>query len=197
MRSDEYLKHVGSRPFAALPREEIERRYGSVEVRVLDRGAVGERSDYLPLVTYTAAHYNYTWLTYQRAQRSLGVSGLVPADGEPPLFLDESLQSSARREMERAAVLSAPVEWRLAGLINDGQRLGLVYIAKLRQRWSPEHAISSSRGASCSSTTCPASERRPSAPIRVRAKGAQCALSDTRRSGPSRDRALCGAEAAV
>ena len=60
------------------------------------------------------------------------------ADGEPPLFLDASLQLSARREMERAEVLSAPVEWRLAGLINDGQRLGLVYIAKLRQRWSPE-----------------------------------------------------------
>jgi hypothetical protein len=138
VRAEEYLERVGVRRFAALPREEIERLYGSVELHVLGRDALTRTSGYLPLVTYTASHYNYTWLTYQRAQRSLGVSGFVLADGEPPLFLDDSLQLSARREMERAEALSAPAEWRLAGLINDEQRLGLVYIAKLRQRWSPE-----------------------------------------------------------
>jgi hypothetical protein len=142
VRADEYLEQVGSRRFAALPREEIERLHGSVELHVLRRDALNRSSGYLPLVTYTVAHHNYTWLTYQRAQRSLGVSGFVLADSAPPLFLDESLQLSARREMERAEVLSAPAEWRLAGLINDDQRLGLVYIAKLRQRWSPEQSQS-------------------------------------------------------
>jgi hypothetical protein len=138
VRAEEYVKHVGVRRFAALPREEIERLYGSVELHALERDALNRTPGYLPLVTYTASHYNYTWLTYQHAQqRSLGVSGFVLADGEPPLFLDASLQVSARREMERAEALSAPAEWRLAGLINDDQRLGLVYIAKLRQRWSP------------------------------------------------------------
>jgi hypothetical protein len=149
VRADEYLKQVGAAPFVALPREEIERLYGSVELHVLRRDALDQSPWCLPLVTYTAAHYNYTWLTYRRAQRSLGVSGLVPADGEPPLFLDESLQSSARRELEGADALSAPVEWRLAGLINDGRRLGLVYIAKLRQRWSPEQNRSAVRMQCC------------------------------------------------
>jgi hypothetical protein len=149
VRADEYLEHVGGQRYAALPREEIERLYGSVELHLLGRDALHESSGYLPLVTYTAAHYNYTWLTYQRAQRSLGVSGFVLAGGEPPLFLDESLQVSARREMERAEALSAPAEWRLAGLINDGRRLGLVYVAKLRQPWSPEQNRSAVRVQCC------------------------------------------------
>jgi hypothetical protein len=149
VRADEYLERVGSQPFKALPREEIERLYGHVELHAVGRDALDQSSGYLPLVSFTAAHYNYTWLTYQRAQRSLGVSGFVLADGEPPLFLDASLQSSARREMDRAEVLSAPAEWRLAGLINDGHRLGLVYMAKLRQRWSPEHNRSAVRVQCC------------------------------------------------
>ena len=86
MRADEYLERVGSRRFAALPREEIERLYGSVEVRVLERGALEESSNYLSFVTYTAAHYNYTWLTYQRAQRSLGVSGSCSPTVSPRCF---------------------------------------------------------------------------------------------------------------
>ena len=149
VREDEYLEHVGLQRFVALPREEIERLFGSLELHVLGRDASNQSSGHLPLVTYTAAHYNYTWLTYQRAQRSLGVSGFVLADGEPLLFLDESLQLSARREMERVEVLSAPAEWRLAGLINDDQRLGLVYIAKLSQRWSPEQNRSAGRVECC------------------------------------------------
>ena len=149
VRADEYLEHVGLQRFVALPREEIERLYGSVELHVLRRDALNQSSGYLPLVTYTVAHYNYTWLTYQHAQRSLGVSGFVFADREPPLFLDESLQLSARREMERAEALSAPADWRLAGLINDGQRLGLVYIARLRQQWSPEQNRSALRVQRC------------------------------------------------
>jgi hypothetical protein len=149
VRVDEYLEQVGPRRFAALPREEIERLHGSLELHVLERDAPGQSAGYLPLVTYTAAHYNYTWLTYQRAQRSLGVSGFVLADGEPPLFLDESLQLSARRDMERAEVSSAPADWRLAGLINDGHQLGLVSIARLRQRWSPEQNRSAVRVQCC------------------------------------------------
>jgi hypothetical protein len=149
VREDEYLDRVGPARFAALPREEIERLYGSVELHVLGRDALVERSGYLPLVTYTATHYNYTWLTYQRAERSLGVSGFVLADGKSPLFLDESLQSSARLEMERAKVVSAPVDWRLAGLINDSERLAVVYIARLRQHWSPEQNRSAVRVQCC------------------------------------------------
>jgi len=84
--ADEYLERLGSRRFAALPREEVERLYGSVEVRALERGALEESADYLSLVTYTAAHYNYTWRTNQRAQPSLGVSGVMLADGEPRCF---------------------------------------------------------------------------------------------------------------
>ena len=151
VRTAEYLQQVGTQRYAGLPREEIERLYASVELHALTSDELTrESSSYLPVVTYTAVHYNYTWLTYERAERSLGVSGPVYSEGEPPLFLDESLELAARRELENARVVAAPVDWRLAGLIHDGQ-LGLVYIARLRSHWSPEQNRSAGRVTCCNS----------------------------------------------
>ena len=139
--ADEYRRQVGLQRFMGLPREEIERLHASVEVRALAPNEQNVGSAYLPLATYTAFHYNYTWITFRREQRSLGIGGPVRVNGEVPLFLDETFERAARAEVEKAKLLGAPADWRLAGLIHAEDRLGLVYIARLRQRWSAEHNL--------------------------------------------------------
>jgi hypothetical protein len=153
VRAAEYLQQVGVQRYVGLPREEIERLHASVELHALTSDELNrDRASYLPLVTYTAVHYNYTWFTYERTERSLGVSAPVYSEGEPPLFLDESLELAARRELESARVVSAPVDWRLAGLIHAGDgQLGLVYIARLRSHWSPEQNRSAGKVTCCNS----------------------------------------------
>lgn len=133
VRAEEYLQQVGAPPFIGLPKEEIERLHASVEVLVLDRATATLDATYLPIRTYSAIHYNYSWLTFVRGPKSLGIGDVVRAEAEAPAFLDRALEAIARREVERAVELQAPCEWRLAGLIRDGQ-LGLVYVGRLRQR---------------------------------------------------------------
>lgn len=134
VRAEEYTEQVGARPFIGLPEEELERLHATVEVLVLDRAQATHDPAYLPLRTFTAIHYNYSWLTFVRSPKSLGIGAWIEAaSGDPPAFLDHAFESVARREIENAVVLQAPCEWRLAGLIHDGQ-LGLVYVARLRQR---------------------------------------------------------------
>ncbi len=152
VRTSEYLEQVGHQRYVGLPREEIERLYACVELHSLsweDLNRAG--ASYLRLMTFTAVHYNYTWLTYERTERSLGVSASVSSgdrDGDIPLFLDESLELAARSALEQSRVISAPVDWRLAGLIQDGA-LGLVYIARLRQHWSANQNRSGERVTCC------------------------------------------------
>ncbi len=149
VRTAEFLEQVGDQRYVGLPREEIERLHASVEFHALTADDLNrEDSPYLALMTFTAVHYNYTWITHERAERTLGVSAPVSIDGEIPLFLDESLELSARSALEDARVVSAPVDWRLAGLIQDG-KLGLVYIARLRQHWSADQNRSAGRVLSC------------------------------------------------
>lgn len=151
VRAADYLEHVGANRYVGLPREELERLYGSVEVHALTADELGRQSaSYLTLMTYTVVHYNYTWLTFERAERSLGlaVTVSVPSGAEPPLFLDDVFERTARRSLEESKVVSSPVDWRLAGLIYEGQ-LGLAYIARLRQHWSPEENRSDARVKRC------------------------------------------------
>jgi hypothetical protein len=149
VRASEYLEQVGHHRYVGLPREEIERLHGSVELHALTADELNRAgSSYLTLMTFTAVHYNYTWLTYERSERSLGVSAPISNDGETPLFLDASLELAARRALEDASVVSSPLDWRLAGLIHEGN-LGLVYIARLRQHWSPDQNRSSGRVVCC------------------------------------------------
>jgi hypothetical protein len=129
IRTQDYLEQVGDQPFIGLPREEIDRLYGAIAVLRLDRVSASRDDTYLPLVTFSALHYNYAWVT---RPHMLGMPAAIPADGEAPVFLDAAYDVFARRELERLFVLP-PCELRLAGLLRADQ-LGLVYIARLRQR---------------------------------------------------------------
>lgn len=160
VRTADYLEEVGTSPYIGLPREEIERLYGSVEVHSLTPDAlVQESSSYLALTTYTAVHYNYSWLTFERAERSLGLSAAVLGESDPPIFLDASFEHVARRSLDDAKILSGSVDWRLAGLIR-GEQLGLVYIARLRQHWSPEQNRSRDRLDTCNNGELKIERRR-------------------------------------
>lgn len=117
VRHDDLAAKVGTRTFIALPREEVERWYASIEVV--------DESDHVPLVTFTVVHHNYRWLTFGD---SLGILD-VPAMREPPLLFDEQLEAVARRSVERT-LPGAQFEVRPAGLM-AGADLALLYVAKL------------------------------------------------------------------
>ncbi|HTU60719.1 MAG TPA: hypothetical protein VMF89_19840, partial [Polyangiales bacterium] len=104
VRTAEYVKQVTPLPFIGLPREEIDRLHGAIEV-VASHGAEPEL---LPLTAYAAIHYNYAWLTGLDGPGTLGKRVPLPAAGEPPLFLDDTLLAQARRELESAGLPDAP-----------------------------------------------------------------------------------------
>lgn len=156
----EYLAQVGPNRYVGLPREEIERLYGSVEVQALTPEELsGDNTSYLTLATFTVIHYNYTWLTFERAERSLGLTAAIYRDGPTPLFLDDAFARAARRSLDDASIVSGAVDWRLAGLVREGQ-LGLVYIARLRQHWSPEENRSGLRVTRCNNGELQTEQRR-------------------------------------
>jgi len=132
VRRSDYVQQVTPLPFIGLPREEIERLHGVIEV--LASGATD--GDLLPLTAYAAIHYNYAWLTGLGGPRTLGKRVSLHAAGEPPLFLDDELLSQARRELEASGLPDAPCDWRCAGLIHHEAQLALVFIVRLRQRWT-------------------------------------------------------------
>lgn len=82
VRAEAYVQQVGARPFIGLPKEEIDRLHGSIEVLVLDRAAAMLDATYLPIQTYSAIHYNYSWLTFVREPKSLGIGDVVRTEGE-------------------------------------------------------------------------------------------------------------------
>jgi hypothetical protein len=155
----DYLEQVGPNRYVGLPREEIERLYGSVQVHARSPEELRRDKGYLPLVTFTVIHYNYTWLAFERAQRSLGLTATVCSHGTTPPFLDDAFARTARRSLEEAGIVSGAVDWRLAGLIRESQ-LGLVYIARLRQHWSPHENRSGLRVVRCNNGELQTEQRR-------------------------------------
>jgi hypothetical protein len=118
-------------PFVALPREEIERLHAAIEVRDASREpAEGD----LRLVACAAVHFNYSWLTYQRAgARSLGIEVEIGRDGRAPLFLDDEIQGDVERALTARGAAQGKIDVRLGGLLIAQDRLGLLYLARLRQ----------------------------------------------------------------
>ncbi|HEX6244577.1 MAG TPA: hypothetical protein VFZ61_26845 [Polyangiales bacterium] len=135
VRASEYGAWLAPARFSALPREEIERLHGCVDVMGVERALANADPTYLPLRSLTVVHYNYSWLTLGDAPpRSLGLENELPATAQPPAFLDAALQRLTQRAVETQ--LSLPeCEWRLVGLLHDTQ-LVLVYLARLRRVWS-------------------------------------------------------------
>lgn len=135
--TDEFTQQVGKQRFKALPQEEIDRLYATVEV-LTTQPELATNPLYRMLCTYTAIHYNYSWLTYRsdnaHGKRSLGIGGAIEPK-ENPLFLEEGVLNDVMRTLEENLDMPTRPDVRLAGLIDDGDgRLGVVYVAKLRQR---------------------------------------------------------------
>ena len=131
VRAQDYLDYVGTDAFMGLPREEIERLHDIIPVRALEQP---QQQD-LPLAAYAAFHHNYAWLTGLGGPGTLGKHATLHAEGTAPSFLDDKLHALARRQLEQQGLPEAPSEWRLAGLLNHGGQLSLVYVVRLRQRW--------------------------------------------------------------
>jgi hypothetical protein len=138
----EFHAFVRAVPFVALPREEIDRLYGAIEVLAVDDDALRTSAGLLALHGYIAVHHNYTWLTFPRhdGQRTLLLSAALPADGPAPLFLGDELSLWARRTVEGRLRFSGGYEVRLAGILQDAEsayvppRAGLLWIARLASR---------------------------------------------------------------
>lgn len=135
VRTADYLQQVTPLPFVGLPREEIERLYGAVEVLALDRTDPACST----LAAYAVVHYNYAWLVGLDGAGSFGKLLPLPAANEAPLFLDDALHMLARSALE-PALPAAHCDWRCAGLIHHAGQLALVYVVRLRQRWNESAA---------------------------------------------------------
>lgn len=144
--ASEYLRQVGASSFLALPQEETERLFASLEVHRLCR-AEAERDPRLTVLeTCTLIHKNQSWLIEAKSAdagpKVWGVRQVMTAESEQPLFLDDDWQSNARRAVASAidphATGPSACEYRLAGLLSR-QRVTLVCVARLRQ--SPAHRV--------------------------------------------------------
>lgn len=82
-------------------------------------------------------HYNHSFLTYGNRPRQLVLTALLGSeDGEPPLFLEDSLEVNARQLLTRHHSFAAKAHLRLAALLRSST-LDLVYTARLTQRPEP------------------------------------------------------------
>jgi hypothetical protein len=126
VRSDDYVREVSPLPFIGLPREELERLRGVIEVFSTEHVEPKQ----LCLTAYAAVHYNYAWLS---KGRSLGAHVPLVAAGAAPGFLDHKLDMVAKQALQ-ATTIQAPADWRCAGLLNHAGQLALVYIVRLHQR---------------------------------------------------------------
>jgi predicted NUDIX family phosphoesterase len=150
VRAEDLETVMKCRRFLALPREEVEHHFGSIEVMEVERTVAESATAFTQLVAFTAVHFNYSWVTYstvpsefdttEHAGVALGVRASICGNGSEHLFLDEyGLGISAASLAERLLIPDKP-DLRLAGLLRHdsriagGARLGLVYVARLRQR---------------------------------------------------------------
>ncbi len=142
----ELKKITGTRTFMALPKEEIDRLYASVEVQKMEHAVADKDFSLTQLVAIVALHYNYSWLAFTidstgKANHgsSLCTECHIPPFGNNNIFLDESLNIAACQLIDDWFIVEAGYDIRLAGLICDDStkfgksHLGLVFIARLRQ----------------------------------------------------------------
>jgi hypothetical protein len=142
---DEYRKVIGIRPFVALPQEEIDRLYASIEIDTMaKREAYADRKR-LPLSIFTVIHFNYSWFTFKSPGindahlRSMGFIDLVRPGSFNGLFLDETLSKEARQIIDRNITMQAGYTIRLAGLLYQEStppvqgHVAVLYVVRLRQ----------------------------------------------------------------
>lgn len=141
----DYKKIVGLRPFVALPKEEIDRLYASIEIHTVNKEKAEADFQKIPLSLFTVIHFNYSWFTchYTRDNRddlrSLGFTDLVLPGNFNGLFLDETLSNEANRILQNKITIQSGYTLRLSGLLFNetdlppGPQLAVLYVARLRQ----------------------------------------------------------------
>ncbi len=151
IREDDFRKKFGDRPFIALPQEEIDRHYASIEVHPVVQGDTENHASVLPLVAMVAIHYNYSWLIFTGKNNetstsdvnkplSLGLTGNITFDGHNDIFLDDKIKPVVKQIVNETIDAKTGYDLRLAGLLCDskassGQKyLGIVFIARLHQQ---------------------------------------------------------------
>lgn len=142
---DEYKKIIGIRPFVALPQEEIDRLYASLEIDSLDMSEADADQKKLPLSIFTVIHFNYSWFTFKGTNnneghlRSLGFIDLIKPGNFNGLFLDETLSYEARRIIGENITMKADYTIRLSGLLYHESnppvlgQVAILYVVRLRQ----------------------------------------------------------------
>ena len=141
VRTQEFEEIIGLRPFKALPQEEIDRLYGSIEVNMTEHTLAEQNPSLLQLMVVTAFHYNYSWLissgeiNEKKTETTLSMCFVnhIQSDGYDDIFLDESIKRVASSTANHHIDIASAYDLRLAGLLLDKLHLGLVYIFRLRQ----------------------------------------------------------------
>jgi predicted NUDIX family phosphoesterase len=141
----DYKKVIGLRPFVALPQEEIDRLFASIEIEEMDYNQATADTEKMILSLFIVVHFNYSWLTYEYAcssklnVKSMGFSDFALPQNHSGLFLDESLSIEADRILKDNLLIKSGYTLRLAGLIYDisiphgKPYLGIVYVSRLHQ----------------------------------------------------------------
>jgi hypothetical protein len=143
VNANEYGRVTGRRPFVALPQEEIDRLYASLEVLAAHQNEVEGDYGSIQLGLFVVAHHNYSWLINRNVKSnsiSLGFFSHLSANSNNHLFLDDSIRTETRRVFEENVRLKTTYDVRLAGLIYDEAdvfgktHLGITCICRLRQQ---------------------------------------------------------------
>lgn len=140
VRATGLYQQVGRRPFVALPREEIERFHGAVDLCGVPAGALAADPDLLQVGTLAVIHRNYVWRAGPSAAGALSLAtyGTCHPGVHSGVFLGEGFAAAARRSLDPVLPAEA-YELRLAALLvhaliePEARWVRLVYVARLRQ----------------------------------------------------------------
>lgn len=141
----EFRNITGSRPFIALPQEEIDRLHASTELFTLPPEHTGHNSPVLQLMVLPIIHFNYSWATLQPINSSdgnnlsLGISDTIHSEHESILFLDEDINKEAEMIVRNRIHFNSGFTFRLAGILYDEStdfgrsHPAFVYVVRLHQ----------------------------------------------------------------
>ena len=95
VRTEDLRNVMGGKHFLALPQEEIDRHFASIEVFEVERKAVDIDPALKQLVAFAALHHNYSWLTY----RSLATPGALGTATGP--FQDRPIGAHRTNDLQK------------------------------------------------------------------------------------------------
>jgi hypothetical protein len=142
IKATDFDKIIRKRPFIALPREEIDRLYGSIEVHPVNMNGCANNYETIRLFLFVAAHYNYSWITIRNKNDntfSLGFSSPLLSSYNGDIFLDESIITEAQKIFNDNVRVNCQFDIKMSGLLyqesieSGSPRLGVSCVCRLRQ----------------------------------------------------------------